>query len=396
MECVSSGRRNTVTNKRNRMNDHFLASVIGGRTSPGLISQPADQDALLHVAVDHGVDVLLRHILRAHGFWASVPLRLQSALDTRARHQCVRDVLRTRELARVLRTFSRLNFPALVIKGAAISHTHYPASYLRPRYDTDLLIRRQDLVCVCRALSDLGYRRVNSVSREVVRTQWTFQRLLEGGESEYIDLHWAISNRPLFAGMLSFDELAAEAVRVPALSDQAADVRTPCPVHALLLACIHRVAHHNGWAKLIWLYDLRLLAGGLSTLEWVHVRRLAVREQIGALCYQALSESLLAFGATHDEFAVLRNEVGELAMSGEPSAAYLRGVGTRWQSLLLDLRAVNGLRAKLRLAAGHAFPDTAYMRETYRTSGALGLAAAYLLRGMLGVRRMMNPVERQA
>ena len=40
------------------------------------------------------------------------------------------------------------------------------------------------------------------------------------------------------------------------------------PVHALLVACIHRVAHHRGTERLIWLLDIHLLASRLEEREW--------------------------------------------------------------------------------------------------------------------------------
>jgi hypothetical protein len=400
--------------------DRLLASVLAGGVSLEAIREPLDQETLLEAAVDHDVDVLLRHLLRIRGTWSGVPQPLQSTLDARARHQSGRDMLRTRELIRVLRAFRDANLPALVIKGAAMSHTHYPASYLRPRYDTDLLVRKPDVPRACRALGDLGYHRVNSVSRDAVRTQRTFERELERGVPEYIDLHWAISNRPLFAGMLSFDELAGEAVRVDALSDAALDARAPGPTHALLLACIHRIAHHNGWRKLIWLYDIGLIASGLSAPDWNRFQALAAQKRIVAVCDEALGAAAAVFPAGYHQAALKgcatlqrHNDVAQAfrpAVAGrfvaqafraarmvatEPSAAYLDGVGTRWESLLLDLRGAKGLPEKLRLVAGHAFPDAAYMREAHGAANPFALAAAYLRRLMYGVRRMAAPVTRQ-
>src|SRR5215468_5056250 len=48
--------------------------------------------------------------------------------------------LRERELTRVLDALHDADAPAIVIKGAALAHTHYPRPELRPRIDTDLMI----------------------------------------------------------------------------------------------------------------------------------------------------------------------------------------------------------------------------------------------------------------
>ncbi len=385
--------------------ERLLASVIKGDSLPGWaqsagaprltepIRDTSFEDAVLDAAHDHDVDVLVRHLLRARGGWPLLSARLRTALDVRARHESVLNILRTRELGFVLRGLRDARLPVVVIKGAALAQTHYPAPYLRPRYDTDLLVRKDDFARAGQTLMEMGYQRVNSVSREAVRTQWTFERRLERGIPEYIDLHWAISNRPLFAGMLSFDELLTDGVAVTTQGSDALEFDTPGPVHALILACIHRVAHHNGWPKLIWLYDMKLLAEGLSPLEWQRFHGLARRKQIATLCRDGLNTTAAFVGLSPQSEGALS---GSRSKTAEPSSAYLGGVGTRWRSLSLDLRSAPGLLAKLRIVVGHAFPDTAYMRAAYGTSGVGGLATAYIRRVIVGIWHLTRTVTRQA
>jgi hypothetical protein len=378
----------------------FVASVLrGDRASFDGVADSIAEDAVLEAAADHDVEVLFRHVLIERGTWAAAPSRLRALLDGRTRDESVREMVRSRELSRVLSGLRNSGVEPLVIKGAALAHSHYRAPHLRPRYDTDLLVRKDDLQRACRTLVDMGFQRVNSVSREAVRTQWTFERRLEGGVMEYIDLHWAISNRPLFAGMMSFDELREDAIRLR-LADSVNEVRSttadevtaiaPSTVHALLLACIHQIAHHNGWGKLIWLYDVRLLTNRLSNLERERFVDLAARKKISSLCREVLLRAAIV-GCSADVPYWFNN----VEKRAEPSATYLDGVGTRWRSLLLDLRAVTGFGAKVGLVAGHAFPDSAYMRRAYGTSGALGLSAAYVRRLGLGVLHLARPVTRQ-
>jgi hypothetical protein len=78
------------------------------------------------------------------------------------------------------------------------------------------------------------------------------------------------------AGLFSYEELRARAQPLPELAPQAF---AACPVDALLLACMHRcghkqapyyvdgVAHYSG-DRLIWLYDIHLLAVKLTSVEW--------------------------------------------------------------------------------------------------------------------------------
>jgi hypothetical protein len=380
--------------------ESLLALVLrGDRVSFEGLEDPVVEDAVLEAAADHDVQVLLRQVLIERGTWTAAPSRLRAVLDARTRGESVREMVRSRELSRVLSGLHNVGVEPLVIKGAALAHTHYRAPHLRPRYDTDLLVRKDDFRRACQTLVDLGFQRVNSVSREAVRTQWTFERRLEGSVTEYIDLHWAISNRPLFAAMISFDELREDGIRLRlansvngarSTTGGEVDALAPGAVHALLLACIHQIAHHNGWGKLIWLYDIKLLANRLSDLERERFVDLAARKKISRLCREVLVRA-----ATVGCSADVARWFNRVATGAEPSATYAGGVGSRWRSLLLDLRAVTGLGAKVGLVAGHAFPDAKYMRRAYGTSGMLGLSAAYIRRLGLGVLHLTRPVTRQ-
>src|SRR5262245_952870 len=378
----------------------LLASVLrGDRTSLECLEDPIGEGAILAAAVDHDVDMLVRHLFIEYGMWAATPLHFRAVLDARTRDESVREMIRSRELSRVLSGLRDGGVEPLVIKGAALAHTHYSAPHLRPRYDTDLLVKKDDFRRACQTLVDLGFQRVNSVSREAVRTQWPFEGRVEGGVTEYIDLHWAISNRPLFAAMISFDELRAEGIRLRLAGSGHGshsttagefDAIAPGAVHALLLACIHQIAHHHGWGKLIWLYDMKLLANQLSEVERERFIDLAARKGISRLCCKVLSGAEIV-GCSAD----LACRFSNVAAGVEASATYVSGVGTRWRSLLLDLQAATGLSAKVGLVAGHAFPDANYMRQAYGSSGMLGLCAAYIRRLGLGVLHLARPVTRQ-
>lgn len=81
------------------------------------------------------------------------------------------------------------------------------------------------------------------------------------GVQHVFDLHWKIANPQLFADLLSYDDLHTEAVAVPALGEHA---RAVDGIPALVLACVHRMAHHNDSIDLLWLYDIHLLATGMD------------------------------------------------------------------------------------------------------------------------------------
>jgi hypothetical protein len=350
------------------------------------LASPDAQASFLRVTGDHGVDCLLRRLLKQRGSWLALPAPLRAALDERARYESALEAARRRELTRVLEGLREGDVRSLVLKGAGLAYTHYPAAYLRPCCDVDLFIRREQLLSASARLEALGYRRINSMSREAVHAQWMFE-LRRGSLCHVVDLHWAISNRPLFAAMLSFDELARNPVPVASLGDAAA---TPAPIEALLFACIHRVAHHNDSHLLIWLFDVKLLAERFSSKEWELFIGLANSKQLLAVCRETLAVTAALVGGCEEGLQRFRNLGENSGVACEASAAYLGGVGSRWRSWALDVKGAAGAAAKLRLIAGHAFPAPEYMREAYGATSLIALVRAYARRAAMGTLRTMT------
>ena len=72
-------------------------------------------------------------------------------------------------------------------------------------------------------------------------------------------------NPQILADSLPFDALWRDAVPVVRLGPGA---RMPSLVGSIVLASIHRLAHHQQQERLIWLYDVRLLATLLNDADW--------------------------------------------------------------------------------------------------------------------------------
>ena len=78
------------------------------------------------------------------------------------------DMLRESELIAVLAAFAGAGIGTLLLKGAALAHSHYPEPALRTRCDADVLIRPADHDAAMHLLEGLGYRRPNAVSGTLV------------------------------------------------------------------------------------------------------------------------------------------------------------------------------------------------------------------------------------
>ena len=309
-----------------------------------------------------GVGALAHHRFRLTPARHDWPPTVREPLLHDARMQAALDMLRERELIAVLAAFAGAGIDTLLLKGAALAYTHYPEPALRTRCDADVLIRPADHDAAMHLLEGLGYLRPNAVSGTLVSYEEGYTKR-EGHVDHVIDLHWQINNGQVFAHAMRFEEVHARSVPVPRLG---ASARTLCPPHTLLLACMHRAAHLGvdgpEGNRLIWLYDIHLLANAMMADEWRDFVQLCVAKGMRRI-------SLDAFNGTQEAFAtVFPGEVVEaLGHAGvkELSATYLdtdrRGL------LLTDLRALGTWRERTILVRESLFPPAEYLLAKYRT-----------------------------
>jgi hypothetical protein len=329
----------------------------------------------------HGVHGLLRRRLASVAGDSPLANGIGSALDSLVLRDAIIERQRRSSLAHLVDVLRHRGIPLIVMKGGALAYTHYDAPYLRPRCDTDLLIQRADRPAVDQVLRALGYESANMVSRESVHTQCAYRHGTD--QTAVVDVHWAISSRPHFAGLLSFDELTAAAGRID-LNGQS--VAVPGPVHALLLACIHRVAHHYNSDRLIWLYDIKLLAERFSGDDWQRVSAAAATKALTAVCRAGLDRARDLM--EHDTVRAVRQHAH--VQPGERAAAYLSARPTTASRILLDVAHAGSFGDRARIVLGHSVPDVNYMREAYDARTAPSLVWAYLRRAVGAAARAVH------
>jgi hypothetical protein len=357
----------------------LLASAIRGDAVPWPhTADAAFAAALLQAANEHGVAALLTGA--AIQSW---PDDVQQALRETRRGDAVIEALRRQALQQLAAAFAERDIQCLVIKGAQLAYTHYPQPWLRPRVDTDLLIRPADRERADAALRALGYLPKTQISGTLVNHQLQYERDDRYGLTDTIDLHWKVTNPHLFADVLTFDELIGAAQPIPRLGQALG----PSAAHALLLACVHRVAHHRNSDLLMWLHDIHLLAGSLDASERDEFVELARRKRVRAICADGLDKAQRQFATVHPPGWLDR--LADAGGESEPSAAFLQPGVRRIDMLLWDLRALGGWARRLRLVRETVFPPAAYVRARYGPDTPLVLA--YLNRIVTGARSWFRP-----
>ena len=363
-----------------------LAAILRGEAVPwaALDVEPA---AFVTACVSEDLTGLVH---RQVAGWPSAdwPEAARTELAREARAASLREALRRRELVAALDALAAAGVRPILLKGTPLAYTVYEEPGLRPRGDTDLLIRREDREKLGRALGALGYAATNYSDGEFLFHQFELAKDDAFGVSHALDFHWKISTESVFADLLGYDELESDAMAVPALGPHA---RAAGTVHALLLACVHPVMHHRNVERLIWLYDIHALASRLQPPDLDAFAALAVRKRVATICAHELARSRARLGARVSDR--LLAALAAPGPSAEASAAYL-APGRRWgEELRSNLGGLPRWRDRLRLLREVALPAPAYMLRAYRLEGVAAagalLPALYLHRGLRGLWKVL-------
>ena len=329
---------------------------------------------LLAQATRHGVDALLCHQLNLTADWAQVPGYVKDALSVCIKNSVAIEMARSKDLASLCASLEQEHIPTLILKGAALAHTHYPEAYLRSRCDTDIYIAPQTI----RRFRDLSVGLGYQLSGFIYKShQFNCFKTTFGGGAVNYDVHWRPANWPKYARVLGYEELWSSAVSIPKL----AGAFTLSPVHSLLLACMHRAgsARHDP-DRLIWLYDIHLLMSGLSQRESIEFARRAVRGNIQRECRDAIEKAHECFATSIPE-----EVLNTLAASGDLDSAGRRFSNSSLGLIVDDLKQLPDIPSRVELMREYLFPSGDYLLARYGRKGLIWVPLLYLKYVLVGL-----------
>lgn len=358
-----------------------LAELLSAAPHAWARARGKDPEEVCRVAHEHGVLPLLAETRARFGTWPDGPL--ETRLRGEACRGAARDLLQERALRDVATQWVQADIPVVVIKGAALAYSEYARPDLRPRHDTDLLIRLSDRSRLRELLRASGYEPVAQHDGALVMYQESYKTRVGGVAHHVLDVHWRIANPQPFGDVVGIDDLWPHTVEASTLVP---GVRVPARAHALLIACVHLVAHHASAPRLIWLHDIHLLAGSLEPHEWSTFVSLARTRRVTAVCRHSLARAAELFGTLVPPSAAQQLSDPTLA---EPTAPYLLDGRTHMAHVWGDLRAL-GWADRWRLARQHLFPSARYMRLVYAPTAAVPLPFLYAQRVWRGARKWLD------
>ena len=358
--------------------ERWLAQVlIGDRPRP---PDAVDAQALVAAALDHGVLGLIHQRLREPaGRSGPMPADLLERIAGAELASVRQSLFLEAETRRILAALDQAGCQSLLLKGSALAWWLYAAPGLRACNDIDLLVAPAQRQAAIKALAGLGYRPQGLPAAgdlcgfEVTLTPQDPQRpRLE------VDLHWALSNAPLFAFRFDFETLYAARQRLSGLGPGAYGLG---PVHAFLHAAMHRVHGFTlpGAERLKWLYDLHLLGLGFTPADWRQLCALACEHGLAGCCHHGLKTAEGHFGPVAPEEVLAALGHAAAAEPLEPGRMRHRGY-VEW----MNFRALPGAGQKLRWLGQRLWPGAEYREARY----GKGFGRALLGRLRAFVRRL--------
>lgn len=381
--AAAAARTSHAYNRMMQANDresilNWLAGVLMDR-SPAWPFAPGDGvDAVVEVANAEGVAALLQARLHASG--TVVPDQLHAVLATAVRAKAAQSLYRQAQCRAVLARLDEIGINALVLKGMALAQWAYAEPYWRDSGDIDLLFAsREHVERAVEAISPLGYRqRGLLMPGDLVRFETTCESTKASGGLE-IDLHWHLSNAPVFAFRFDWDALWADSMALPGLAPGA---RGLSPAMSLLHACMHRAKHMAaGEDRMKWLYDMVVVSRPFGDHDWQVIRQQAAAKGLAGVCLESLRDAEITFGKflPGDTLA----ELAALACHETLRAARLR---SKWYFQRMNWRAFPTTRMRWRWLWQQLVPDAAYLRKRYETPSVVVALWRRFARGVRWVR----------
>lgn len=334
---------------------------------------------LLERARHHRIAGLLVHRLRPTPAWNALPAGTRAALEGDLRRSVAVDLIRATDLRDLHHALRGAGLPVLLLKGAALAHTHYPAPQLRLGMDVDLLVPVATVSRVRRLLEDLGFELRGHAWKS---HQFTCVRPREGGEVVVYDLHWRCNNAPRYARRLEFAEMHRQARPLPALGG----IPAPAPPHALLLACMHLAGDPvHDRERLIWLYDIHLLTAAMDAEEARSCARLALARGLAGECLAGIEAAAERWPLHLDPVALETLRAGATRGKGASGGAH-GPLGL----LLDDLRRLPGWGPRLGLLREMLCPPPRELMRRYGESRPALLPWLYLRYAGQGLARWVG------
>ncbi|MFH1386587.1 MAG: nucleotidyltransferase family protein [bacterium] len=277
-----------------------------------------------------------------------------------------------KQMKEILKAFEQNDIQVLALKGVALARRIYKDPALRPTGDIDLLVEPEKVIKARDILAKIGYK-PGTRMYECFSYLYTDEQYYYFGKKhnyDMVELHWDIHP---YSWIRMRGELPKVLARAITVEKERLVFKTLNPVDDLVYLAIHQMFTHNQDVRLIWLYDIAILAQQLSLPEGEEAIKKSRAWQGELGLKRCLELGALWFGIKAPDWArELQPSKTEVKLY--VSSGYLRNPLRNIGSPVLNFREKVGLLFHV------IFPPPYYMRTRYAPASGWQLPFSYMRR----------------
>ncbi len=352
--------------------DELLVACLSEAPPPELVARLArvsdeEWESLVRLADWHRVAPLLLRRVQGLSPTPIIPARAAARLREIHQQTAMRNMLRLRELARLLRELGGHGIDVIVLKGAYLAGAVYGDPALRDMKDVDVLVRRRDLALAYRKLLQLGNipREGQDLEAQVEMECARHHHLppVAMPNAGPVEVHWSITlpDAPVAIDMDGVWERASEThiagTRALAMA----------PDDLLLHLSVHAALQHRFRMRLRHLCDISAaLTHFRDLIDWDRLAKVANASGASRFVYCSLRVAESVLGAP-----VSPRGMARLARNAEDDAIipvvreYFLGASLELPMAYREAREARGFTKKAGIVLKSIAPPPARMRAMY-------------------------------
>lgn len=250
--------------KEDRLLIHCLRTEIDEKTRSRIIEiekNGLDWGYFLKEARNNGIPAIIYSKLNDNkAELLNIPSDIFEELKRDFYLNAAKNTLIFNDLRRVLESFNKTGVPVIALKGAALAEKVYNNIALRPMSDIDLLVKKEDLLCLDEQLKILGYwpsdRAVNDI--DFTSTYLTTLDYRSSSKNSIpLHIHWHFVNSTIPSDSY-IKNIKMEKIWQEAAKTKIAGVETlvMAPHHLLIHLSEHALRVTHSLSKLCFLCDI--------------------------------------------------------------------------------------------------------------------------------------------
>jgi hypothetical protein len=282
-----------------------------------------------------------------------------------------------RELGDLLGIFESEHISVVLLKGAALAKTLYPAIAMRPMNDIDLLIQPSDAIRTQDILIARGFIPYLELAKNYNVQFKHHQAFNRGGKYPMtIEVHWHLFARPYYRNRMPIDWFWQ---RTEPIDMDGYHALAFTPISQLIHLAAHTVLNHQSDSNFLPLYDLALLLNRYCTrINWDEVIQSAQTFGLSHILQSTLDHVEEIWNIALPDNVSSRLEqsisIGERVLF-MINVAPLPQVGYLWDGLNQP-----GIRKRLKYFWHTLFPSRSYMQKRYELFDARSILIFYTRR----------------